>query len=213
MVFQKMPKYSVDLIIILILVLISFTRPYLLVNFINTTLGRFIIIIIISFMAMKNTYLGLFAVLVFSLLRNNEIFEGFENTENKRVEFNNINRDQYEIDTWRQQYCEKNKVMLNGKEIQSKDIKNKFPNISFLEEDCNPCDLGCRFELSSANAQLDNDEKLRSKSSNSLPNLKNENNQDEEKVIRMNEMNEIDTDGVSNTNSANETKKLNISSL
>lgn len=74
------------------------------------------------------------------------------------------------LSVFRKKNC-KNGDLINsdGDKINMKDIKKHFPDISFSGKICNPCDPSCKFEITSSNERITNEENIRPKSSNELP--------------------------------------------
>lgn len=63
---------------------------------------------------------------------------------------------------FRNQYCSKELDIMykNSKIIHKEDIKNIFPDVSFLDDiPCNPCDSGCKFRVN----KLDKESELMAK--------------------------------------------------
>lgn len=59
---------------------------------------------------------------------------------------------------FRNQHCSKELDCMykNSKIIHKEDIKNLFPEVSFLDDiPCNPCDTGCKFRLNKINKETE----------------------------------------------------------
>lgn len=70
---------------------------------------------------------------------------------------------------WRKKNCKADQVMLNGEAVNMSEFEKKFPDVKFLSGKCNPCLADCNISITSSAARLEAEDKVRSKSSNSLP--------------------------------------------
>lgn len=71
-------KKQIDMIVMLVVAFLLFTKPTVLVNFANSIVGRFVLVGAILFAFLHSTLAGLFIVILFVLL-SEEASEGFEN--------------------------------------------------------------------------------------------------------------------------------------
>lgn len=59
---------------------------------------------------------------------------------------------------FRNQHCSKELDIMykNSKIIHKEDVKNMFPEVSFLDDiPCNPCDSGCKFRITKINKETE----------------------------------------------------------
>lgn len=175
-----------DIIILMVIILLAYTRPVMLVNFFNSTVGRFILIVAIVLATSVNTLYGLYGVLLLISLRegakeglenmdkgdSEEYKEKDENEEDKEDDGKNAkkeNDNEMSADDWKKKYCRAGKVFLDDKEVMSDEFAKKFPDVKFEKDSCNPCDSSCKFRVSSSKALLDVEDNVRAKPSGSLP--------------------------------------------
>lgn len=189
-----MRNATIDIALILVVFLIAYMRPCAMARFFNTMVGRFLLLVAIVMLSTANTLWGILGVIVLVSFRENTM-EGLENMDDngKYKDGEKANRDQTPDDVqsnddddvpdpkasnrakeikpedWRKENCKADKVMLKGSVIPMDEFEKKFPNVSFLSGQCNPCMADCQIKVTSAAARLDAEEKVRSKNSNSLP--------------------------------------------
>ena len=180
---------TLDIAIILVVFLIAYTRPCAMARFFNTLVGRFILLAAIVLLSTANTLWGILGVLILVSFREN-MTEGMENMDDDKKKSDDKKKDDKKNDEdsdddsddeeeqkdikpedWRKENCKADKVMLNGSVVDMDEFSKKFPNVSFLEDKCNPCMSDCKIKVTAAAARLDAEDKVRSKSSNSLPGL------------------------------------------
>jgi hypothetical protein len=185
---------TLDIAIILVVFLIAYIRPCAMARFFNTLVGRFILLAAIVLLSTANTLWGILGVLVLVSFREN-MTEGMENMDDdksddgKEKESGDDKKSDEESDgeesddeedkktkhikpeEWRKKNCKADQVMLNGSVVDMDEFAKKFPNVSFLGGKCNPCMADCQIKVTAAAARLDAEDKVRSKSSNSLPGL------------------------------------------
>ena len=184
---------TLDIAIILVVFLIAYIRPCAMARFFNTLVGRFILLTAIVLLSTANTLWGILGVLILVSFREN-ITEGMENMDDDKKsddkkddkkkdddkksdeesdDESDDEEEQKDIkpEDWRKENCKADKVMLNGSVVDMDEFSKKFPNVSFLGEKCNPCMSDCKIKVTAAAARLDAEDKVRSKSSNSLPGL------------------------------------------
>jgi len=184
---------TLDIAIILVVFLIAYIRPCAMTKFFNTLVGRFILLTAIVLLSTANTLWGILGVLILVSFREN-MTEGMENMDDdksddgKEKKSGDDKKGEEESDDesddegdkkakdikpedWRKENCKADQVMLNGSVVNMDEFAKKFPNVSFLGGKCNPCMADCQIKVTAAAARLDAEEKVRSKSSNSLPGL------------------------------------------
>ena len=186
---------TLDIAIILVVFLIAYIRPCAMAKFFNTLVGRFILLAAIVLLSTANTLWGILGVLILVSFREN-MTEGMENMDDDKSDDGKEKKksgddkkadkesDDEESDdeedkeakdikpeARRKENCKSDQVMLNGSVVDMDEFAKKFPNVSFLGGKCNPCMADCQIKVTAAAARLDAEEKVRSKSSNSLPGL------------------------------------------
>ena len=136
-------KQQIDIIVMLIVAFFLFTKPNVLVKFVNSTLGRFVLVAIMLFALLHSTLSGVFVAILFVLL-SEEVIEGMnhENTEEAAKE----RYGEYEkILKLKTENCKNGKFIIGEKEYSLEEIKKRYPNIKFSDGDCNPCDSDCAY--------------------------------------------------------------------
>jgi hypothetical protein len=173
---------TLDIAIILVVFLIAYIRPCAMAKFFNTLIGRFILLAAIVMLSTANTLWGILGVLILVSFREN-MTEGMENKDDDKKKDDKKKDDEesdddddkeakdIKPDEWRKENCKADQVMLNGSVVDMDEFAKKFPNVSFLGGKCNPCMADCQIKVTAAAARLDAEDKVRSKSSNSLPGL------------------------------------------
>ena len=148
------------LLVLFILLCLIFTNTVKNIN--NNILGKIIILAVILLITCGNLVYGFIAA-TFYIFTINHNYESFDNKNTTSKEF-------------REKNCKNGKpVDENGEIINSEEIGSvEFPNIKFFNNNCNPCDESCEFEITS-NDQLHNENSLRPLESNSIPVTKNSN--------------------------------------
>jgi hypothetical protein len=125
-----------DIIILMVIILIAYTRPVMLVNFFNSTIGRFLLIVAIVLATSVNTLYGLYGVLLLISLREGAK-EGLENMdkddseedkekdENEEDEDKNKNEDE-DKDEDEDKEDKKDTKKENDNEMTADDWKKKY---------------------------------------------------------------------------------------
>lgn len=187
-----MRNVSLDMAIIVAVLLVAYIRPVLLVNFFNTNIGRFVLLLGIVTLASYDTLWGILGVLLLVCFRENIAIEGMENINKDPKDFD-INKmmakagantgvdaassSEADADTdadaeakkWRKANCKANQVMLGDAVVDMDEFSKKFPNVEFTNGKCNPCMDNCKIKVTSGSARLETEDGVRSKPSNTLP--------------------------------------------
>lgn len=180
-----MRNTRLDLLIGAIILVIAYTRPCLLVDFFNTTLGRALILGVIVILASMDTLWAIFGVILLVSLRDS-LTEGLTPMKQEKSvsveeavvteEETTPNKVQVKGEVlsnadWQKAHCKDNKVILDGEDVPMNKLLEKFPDLEFLKGECNPCLSNCEFKLTTSGARVDAEEQLRSKDSNKLPSV------------------------------------------
>ena len=178
-------KQHMDMIVMLIVAFLLFTKPNVLVNFANSILGRFVIIGSMLFSLLHSTLSGVFIAILFVLLIE-ESKEGFFQEATKSSYTPEQISDK--VDALQQQYdahlnIRKNNcvgkpgeapttfVDAQGNTLTEEEIAKKYPFHFTNGKPCNPCADAlqppgiCPFSVSPIIEQLTNMEGMRSQPS------------------------------------------------
>ena len=137
-------KQHTDMIVMLIVAFLLLTKPNVLVNFVKSTLGRFVLVAVMLFSLLHSTLSGVFVAILFVLL-SEEVIEGMDNE--KAEEAAKERYGEYEkILKLKTDYCKNGKFIVGEKEYSLEEIKQRFPNIQFTNGDCNPCESDCAYQ-------------------------------------------------------------------
>ena len=136
-------KQHIDMIVMLVVAFLLMTKPNVLVNFVNSTLGRLTLVGAMLFALLHSTLSGVFVAILFVLL-SEEVFEGMDNQ--KAEEAAKERYDEYEsILKLKTETCKNGKFIVGEKEYSLEEIKQRYPNIKFTNSPCNPCDENCAY--------------------------------------------------------------------
>ena len=136
-------KQHIDMIVMLVVAFLLFTKPNVLVNFVNSTIGRFVLVGAMLFALLHSTLSGVFVAILFVLL-SEEVFEGMDNekaedaAKERYGEFSKILK-------LKTEHCKNGKFIVGEKEYTLEEIKQRYPNIKFTNSECNPCDEDCAY--------------------------------------------------------------------
>ena len=171
-------KTSSELIVLVVITFLLYTRPLVLLNFSNSFVGKAILLFLVVSAALHSTVSGLLLALVLVMLTEYR-YEGFECKDSDDTE---ADSDDTEADSssamndFRKKNCkakdgsdEEIFVDANGNEMNLDEIKKKYPNLKFENGDCNPCSADCSFSISEGEEQITTDESMRPKDSNEIP--------------------------------------------
>lgn len=157
------------------------------VQLINTSLGKIVVIIIILFYTCIDKLYGILVCLLFILFYQSDIVENMLNKKNESEGFeSNVDTtltntfikplestsyiDQYDLpkinietvkNEFRQQYCGKGHLVNKGQKIKIDMAEHVYPEVSFDDKKCNICDSKCEFSI--IKKQIDIREKIRPK--------------------------------------------------
>ena len=157
-----------EMIVMLVVAFLLFSKPKVLVNFTKTTIGRLILIGTMLFALLHSTLCGVFIAILFVML-SEEVFEGMDNIDalggeedkearekvvakeaKARYDDFNANKDEPvdDMKALKDARCVDGKFYApNGKEISAEDIPKHYPNIHFKKnKPCNICDDDCEFK-------------------------------------------------------------------
>lgn len=136
---------------------------------IDTVLGKIAIIILIIIAVYYHLLLGVAVVLIFISI-DEDIFEGMESMDSSKESPSQESPSQESPqDKFRKSNCQGQTLVKDDKTVTPDLIKDSFPNIKFDGDECNPCDVDCKFEIIESNERLANESKLRGEDSNNIP--------------------------------------------
>ena len=175
-----------DMIVLVVVTFLLFTRPMVLVNFSNTNVGKLILLLLIIGTAMHSTVSGLLmATLLVLFMEYN--YEGMENMDVSSDDDIQKAKDKtYSEFEKKKQLLEKHCRSKEGSDTQEfwgkanpedadarekvltpAEIKaNTKLGIVFDKGECNPCDPTCSFSLSDGNERIHTEQEMRPKDSN-----------------------------------------------
>ena len=136
---------------------------------IDTVLAKIDIIILIIIAVYYHLLLGVAVVLIFISI-DEDIFEGMESMDSSKESSSQESPSQESPqDKFRKSNCQGQTLVKDDKTVTPDLIKDSFPNIKFDGDECNPCDVDCKFEIIDSNERLANESKLRGEDSNNIP--------------------------------------------
>mgnify|MGYP000243169265 CR=1 FL=1 len=163
-------KQHIDIMIMLIVAFLMLTKPNVLVDFSQTTFGRFILLLAVIATTLHSTFSGLFVAALFVFLYES-VFEGMESNTTVQEKADKLNSDYKDILELRKEHCKKNNgdtlfTNSEGETMTLDEVKDKYPHFTFDEKTCiNPCDEGCVVSVTEGFEQLSVEERLRPKQS------------------------------------------------
>jgi hypothetical protein len=131
---------------------------------IDTVLGKIAIVILIIIAVHYHLLFGIAIVLIFISI-GEDIFEGMESMDSSKESSSKKSPQ----DKFRKSNCQGQTLIKDDKTVTPDLIKDSFPNIKFDGDECNPCELDCKFEIIDSNERLINETKLRGEDSNKIP--------------------------------------------
>ena len=181
-----------DMIVLVVVTFLLYTRPLVLVNFSNTGVGKLVLLLLIIGTALHSTVSGLLiaTLLVLFLEYNYEGMEGMETMDaTKSADGSVTEGDKNKIYS---KFNKKKDLLLKhckakeGADVQEfwgkpntedasgrekaltpAEIKaNTHLGIVFDKGECNPCDPTCSFSLSDGNERIHTEQEMRPKDSN-----------------------------------------------
>ena len=165
-------KTSSELIVLVVITFLLYTRPLVLLNFSNSFVGKAILLFLVVSAALHSTVSGLLLALVLVMLTEYR-YEGFEGKDSEDTEDDSEDTEDDSssaMKDFRKKNCkakdgsdEKIFVDANGNEMNLDEIKKKYPNLKFDGDDCNPCSEDCSFSISDGEEQITVEEGLRSR--------------------------------------------------
>lgn len=113
-------------------------------------LGRLVAILFILFYSSINTYYGILAcafVIVYykmDFVEKTSLFDSYMLIGDTYYEpFETEQKVQKKIQEFREENCKNNKLTFKEKQVKNENARHIFPELEFLEEQCNPCDKYC----------------------------------------------------------------------
>jgi len=141
---------------------------------IDTVLGKIAIVILIIIAVHYHLLFGIAIVLIFISI-GEDIFEGMESMDSSKESpsqeppSKESPSQESPQDKFRKSNCQGQTLVKDDKTVTPDLIKDSFPNIKFDGDECNPCDVDCKFEIIDSNERLANESKLRGEDSNNIP--------------------------------------------
>jgi hypothetical protein len=136
---------------------------------IDTVLGKIAIVILIIIAVHYHLLFGIAVVLIFISL-GEDIFEGMESMDSsKEPSSQESSSEESPQDKFRKLNCQGQTLVKDDKTVTPDLIKDSFPNIKFEDDECNPCDVDCKFEIIDSNERLTTETNLRGEDSNKIP--------------------------------------------
>ena len=121
---------------------------------IDTVLGKIAIVILIIIAVHYHLLFGIAIVLIFISI-DEDIFEGMESMDSsKEPSSQESSSEESPQDKFRKLNCQGQTLVKDDKTITPDLIKDSFPNIKFEGDECNPCDVDCKFEIIDSNERL-----------------------------------------------------------
>ena len=65
--------------------------------------------------------------------------------------------------------CKNGNLMKSNNIVTPSEVSNSYPDIKFTNDECNPCDADCKFEIISTTERVTTEENLKPIDSNSIP--------------------------------------------
>jgi hypothetical protein len=141
--------------LVLILVSLITIQPSCLKEFSITPLGKLLFILTIVFFTMSHKLIAFLTLILFIML-NQSSREGMSN---KHIDTDK-NRNQF-----RKTHCTGKVVTKNGKPVTKKNVEKEFPNMKFENDVCNPCNVDCKFTITTSNEQMTQEDAVTPKNS------------------------------------------------
>lgn len=203
-----MNNIAFDVLILATLLLVLYFKNKQLISFLNSNLGRFVLIVIVIILSVRNVLYGVLALVLFFILRENYYVEGLDSSSYSSSEVQGpslVNVNEVPLDgsitvksvqesvttetvtkttsgeghdimispnvsSWRENNCSNDNLPLfNGKIVAQSDVTNVFPNVSFIDKPCNPCDSECKILVSSSSDNISPSTIMQPVSSNMIP--------------------------------------------
>ena len=185
-------KQMTDMIVLVVVTFLLYTRPMVLVNFSNTGVGKLVLLLLIIGTALHSTVSGLLmaTLLVLFLEYNYEGMEGMENMEDAKTDDGNATEEDKKK-TYSKFNNKKDLLLKHCKAKEGSDVQefwgkpdtedaskreraltpaeikaNTHLGIAFDQGECNPCDPTCSFSLSDGNERIHKEQEMRPKDSN-----------------------------------------------
>ena len=132
-----------DMIILLIILIIIMMRPSLLIDFINTFLGKCLMLALIIISSQYSKFIPIFLAILYIYVSEIKK-ESFEMTDLKAMK---------KLVKLKKKNCRNGKFVKGNGNIPDNPLelaKLKYPNLSFDDESCgNPCSVNCKVTLAS----------------------------------------------------------------
>jgi hypothetical protein len=126
----------------------------------NSLLAKIIFVVLAIIATNYHIIAGVIVVLIFISLSQN-VIEGMESND-----VDNSSKLSNSVKTFKSTNCVNGKLMKDNKTVTPQDVHDNFPNVTFPNDTCNPCDDDCKFEIISSHEQLNTEENLRATDSN-----------------------------------------------
>lgn len=186
---------SIDIVLLVIILFFIYIKPHFIIDLSNSIIGKLIFIILLIIISYHSIFAGIafaFLIIIYSEqlkegFENNgetkketnmeekpntdEKESDTENEDNTHEKKSNIKNDNdNSITLFREKHCsarDNTKILLddNDKEVSMDNIKKSFPTLSFINEQCDPCEESCEFKITESEERLNVEEQLRPKES------------------------------------------------
>lgn len=137
----------------------------------NSLLAKIVFLLVAIWVSQYNI---LFSVLVFLIylhldqsyieyMTNNASIDNDVLTETSKVSTDQENKEFIKTT------CKNGNLMKSNNIVTPSEVSKSYPDIKFTNDECNPCDTDCKFEIITTEERVTTEENLKSIDSNSLP--------------------------------------------
>ena len=136
----------------------------------NSLLAKIVFLLVAIWVSQYNILFSVLVFLIYLYLDQSSI-ESMTNTssiENELLsETSKVSTDQNA--NFIKNNCKNGNLMSSNNIVTPSEVSKSFPNIKFTNDECNPCDTDCNFEIITTEERVTTEENLKSMDSNSLP--------------------------------------------
>ena len=138
------------------LIILIASYPKQIVPFSHTSLGRFLVVVIIVYFTKKHVVVGLLtciAAILYYQFNDSQymlnIPEGFLWDLTYTPYSNEVYDDLYNklTNQFRQEHCPEGRLMYKGVQVHPEMAEHVFPEIQFNDAPCDPCNARCNFTI------------------------------------------------------------------
>lgn len=136
----------------------------------NSLLAKIVFLLLAIWVSQYNILFSILVFLIYLYLDQSciESMISYDSDNEVLTETSKVSTDQ-ENKKFIKTTCKNGNLMKSNKIVTPSEVSKSYPDIKFTNDECNPCDADCNFEIITTEERVTTEENLKPIDSNSLP--------------------------------------------